>query len=133
MRQAGAALLALVLPGCATVIDGTQQTVTLRTAPVGASCQVQRGGTVLAVVTTPATLVVQRARGDLVVDCRKPGWGDTQAVLPGRFTGVTAGNVILGGLAGVVVDEATQANYRYEEDTTILLAPPGTSGPGRPS
>lgn len=125
MRLLPFALLALVLlPGCATLIDGTDQTVTLRTAPVGAACTIQSGADIVGrIAATPGTILVHREKQDLAVVCQKPGWNTVVTTIPSRFTGVTAGNVLIGGLIGVVVDEATRANYRFRDDTTILLTP----------
>ena len=131
MRLSHLVLLSLVLlPGCAFFIDGTNQTFTVRTAPEGAACNVQRDGAILATIpSTPGTLVVRRERADMMVICQKPGWAVTAIPVPSHFTGVTAGNVIIGGLTGVVVDEATQANYRYDDDKLILMAPRAAAGP----
>ena len=125
MRSSRLTILAmLLLPGCATVIDGTTQTVTVRTAPVGANCSLQRNGlTVGTILATPGTVAVHREKQDITAVCQKRGWATAVTTLPSRFTAVTVGNIFAGGLIGVVVDEATRANYRYDEDTTILLTP----------
>lgn len=125
MRFALPLLTALaLLPGCATLIDGTEQTVTLRTAPVGASCILQSGPAIVGrIPSTPGTLLLHREKQDLGVVCQKPGWDTVVTTIPSQFTGVTFGNVIVGGLIGIVVDEATRANYRYKDDTMILLTP----------
>ena len=136
MRLAPPFLLALVaLPGCATFIDGTEQAVTLRTAPVGASCVLQSGADIVGrIPSTPGTLLLHKEKQDLAVVCQKAGWNSVATTIPSQFTGVTAGNVLAGGLIGIVVDEATRANYRYREDTMILLtpAPPAGVRLGRP-
>ena len=130
MRLCFPAVLALLLlPGCATVIDGTTQTLTVRTAPVGAACSVLRGADVVGTIpATPGTILLHRERPDLTVVCDKPGWERSVTVIPSRFTGVTAGNLFVGGLVGVVVDEATRANYRYDQDEIIQLTPQSASG-----
>ena len=112
------------------VVDGTTQVLTVRTAPVGAACTLMRNAAVLATIAaTPATVQLHRERDDLVVTCEKPGWDRSVTVIPAKFTGVTAGNVLVGGLVGVVVDEATGANYRYDDDRVILLTPRPHGGP----
>ena len=117
-------LLLLLLPGCATIVDGTTQTLTVRTAPVGATCSILRGPDVVGMVpSTPGTILLHRERPDLTVVCDKPGWDRSVKVLPSKFTAVTVGNLFFGGLIGVVVDEATRANYRYDRDEVIQLTP----------
>ena len=138
MRLACLSLLALVLlPGCAMIIDGTTQPVTIRTGPVGASCSIGQNGVVLGTIpSTPGTLVVHRNVVDLAVTCQKPGWATAAAVIKSRLTGVTAGNIfwpLVGPVLlvpiGTVVDDATGANYRYAEDVTINMTPQSGAGP----
>ena len=133
MRLSLLGLLALLLlPGCATIVDGTTQTFTVRTAPVGATCSVLRGPDTLGTIpATPGTILLHRERPDLTIVCDKPGWARSVTTVPSKFTGVTVGNLFFGGLVGVVVDEATRANYRYDNDTIIELSPGLAGSPGR--
>lgn len=130
MRPSRLCLLAVVcLPGCATVLDGTTQRVAIQTAPNGAACTVQRGGEYLGTIApTPGVLLVDRSRRDLTVICNRPGWEPTVANIESKFTGVTLGNVVIGGWGGVIVDAATGASYRYDDGKIILMTPPP---PGR--
>ena len=130
MRVRSLGLLALLLlPGCATIIDGTTQTVTVRTAPVGATCSVLRGPDTLGTIAaTPGTILLHRERPDLTVVCDKPGWERSVTTIPSKFTGVTVGNLFVGKLVGVVVDEATRANYRYDQYPIIELTPQTPAG-----
>ncbi len=124
----------LLLPGCATIVDGTTQTLTVRTAPVGATCSILRGADVVGMVpATPGTIQLHRERPDLTVVCDKPGWDRSVTVIPSKFTAVTVGNLFFGGLVGVVVDEASRANYRYDQDDVIQLTPRAVPGPVGPN
>ncbi len=131
MRWFRPGLLAVgLLPGCASIIDGDNQYVTVRTAPVGAACTVQRGGEELGqIASTPGTMLVQRSKDDLIVVCRKPGWEPALVRIEARFTLVTVGNVIFGGVPGAVVDALTGANFRYDDGRPIILMTP--QAPGR--
>ena len=118
------AVLALValLPACATVVEGTSDTVTLSTTPAGATCTVDRDGErVGAVSATPASLRLSKSRHDLNVTCTKEGYQPATATASSRFTGATLGNVLVGGVIGVVVDAASGANNRYPSDVRIDL------------
>jgi hypothetical protein len=44
-------------------------------------------------------------------------------VLSSKFTGATVGNILLGGIVGVVVDAASGANNKYPERVTIVMTP----------
>ncbi len=121
-RFAALALMAL-LPACATVVEGTSDTVTLSTTPAGATCTVDRNGErVGAVAATPGSLRLSKSRHDLNVTCTKEGYQLATTTASSRFTGATFGNILAGGVVGVVVDAASGANNRYPPDVRLDLA-----------
>ena len=112
----------LLLPACATVVNGTNQSVTVETLPAGASCAVDRAGVRVGVVPqTPGSLVVDKSRHDLMVTCGKPGYQTTAVTQASSFNGWTFGNILIGGAVGLVVDAATGANYDYPRSTRFVL------------
>lgn len=115
--------LVALLPACATIMDGNTQGVSISTAPSGATCNVARNGASLGTIQTPGMVTVERSKNDLTVTCGKAGTQTVQLTQPAKFTGVTFGNVIAGGLFGVVVDAATGANYRYDNQMLVVLPP----------
>lgn len=118
----GAAALALSLGGCATVVEGTSQSVAIATQPPGASCTVSREGVQLsAVISTPGSVKVDKSRKDITVTCSKEGYQTTSVNYSSSFNGMTFGNIILGGAVGAVVDASTGANYNYPKDITMAL------------
>ena len=69
-------LLALLNGGCATVIDGGGQVISINTVPSGADCALVRDGTWIGqVVSTPGSIAVDPGRDTIVVTCAKPGYG----------------------------------------------------------
>ena len=116
-------VLGFALSGCATIIKGTTQSISLTTPPTnGATCELKNSeGTWY--VTTPGSVTVHKTKTDLVVTCTKDGFQNATATIPARFNGVTAGNIILGGLVGITVDAASGANYGYAEKTDIPMLP----------
>ena len=115
--------LLFVLAGCATIIKGTTQSISLKTPPAdGAQCELKNAeGTWY--ITTPGSVTVHKTKTDLVVTCTKAGFQDATATIPAVFNGVTAGNILIGGLVGLTVDAASGANYGYSELTEIPLLP----------
>lgn len=110
--------------GCATVIKGTDESISVLTDPSGAVCDLDRDGTTIGVVNpTPGTLEVDRDKDDILVTCRLDGYEDSTAILSSEFTGFTIGNVILGGLIGVGVDAASGANNEYPDNVSIVMIP----------
>ena len=122
--------LVALLPACATILDGNTQAVSISTAPPGATCNVARDGTPFGAIQTPGMVTVERSKRDLTVTCGKLGSQTVQLVQPAKFTGVTFGNLVVGGPFGAIVDAASGANYRYDSQMLIVLPP--VAGPLSP-
>ena len=125
--RASAIMLALPLGACATVIDGTSQNIGLVTTPVGATCTMTRQGVVLAQITpTPGQVEVSKSKDDILVACEKAGYQKAEVKVISSFGGTTFGNILLGGVVGVVVDAASGANHKYPDSVTVVLPPEAT-------
>jgi len=112
-----------LLSACATLVNGTSQTVTVSTTPPGASCTLDRVGTrVGAVSITPGSVRLDKSKNDLSVTCNKEGFQTATVAHAPSFSGATFGNLIAGGVIGVVVDAASGANYSYPDDIRIDMA-----------
>lgn len=119
-----------LLPACATIIKGSTQEVALTSEPPGAICSVERTGAQIAAVTsTPASVVLKRNSADLTVKCAKPGFDPRAATVHASFNGVTFGNLLLGGLIGIIVDASTGANFSYPEQVNVAMPPVVTLAP----
>ncbi len=109
---------------CATLVSGSSQNVTITTDPAGASCIFRRNDQVIGVINpTPGTLNVEKSRGDIAVACTKDGYLDSKGVVGSKFQAMTFGNILFGGLVGVVVDAPSGATSQYEPQITIRLIP----------
>lgn len=129
------AMLALValLPGCATVLKGTHDTVALDTVPAGANCTVDRDGDrVGAVQATPGTIRLSKSRHDLQVTCAREGYQTAQTVAHPRFNGATFFNLLLGGIPGFLVDAVSGANNTYPPQVRLGLAENPAAQPAAP-
>ncbi|HEX3943809.1 MAG TPA: hypothetical protein VHW69_06965 [Rhizomicrobium sp.] len=121
---AAVAALGAAVSGCATVIEGTTQSVSVNTTPVtGAACTLTNSqGTWY--VSSPGSVVVHKTKTDLGVTCQKGGYEPGHVVAISHFGATTAANV-LGGVGGVVVggvvDAASGANYSYDNPITVPL------------
>lgn len=115
--------LAALLPACATIVEGTSDTVTISTTPSGATCMVERAGErIAAVPSTPGSVRIDKSRHDLSVTCSREGYRTATVAASPRFTGTTFGNLLVGGVIGVAVDAASGANSRYPSDVRLELA-----------
>ena len=126
-KKVSAALAFLVslpfISGCATVVNGTTQSVAISTTPEqGSACTLTNViGTYSA--TTPAVVIVRRTKNDLIATCTKEGYEAGISTAPAIFGGATFGNIIIGGGLGAIADAASGANYSYQ---TPLIIPLGT-------
>src|SRR5262249_1604155 len=111
---AALAALGAALSGCATIIEGTTQSVSVSTTPEeGAQCTLTNSeGTWY--LTSPGSTVVHKTKNDMNISCTKAGYQPGQIVAIAHFGGATAGNIIAGGVIGVAVDAASGANYYYD-------------------
>lgn len=109
---------------CATVVGGTTQDVLVESEPSGADCKVDRLGANIGVVRpTPGRVNVSRSKDNVIVSCSLDGYEQSNEVLASSFTGATVGNLLLGGLVGVVVDAASGANNKYPDRVMVVLTP----------
>jgi hypothetical protein len=110
--------------GCATITTGGSQTISVKTEPEGADCRFSQGGNVVARVNpTPGPILVGKTSDSISVLCRKDGYQDTAGTVGSEFQLMTFGNILLGGLIGIVVDASTGASAKYPEAVTIPLVP----------
>jgi hypothetical protein len=128
MRQALIALLlglglAPTVAGCATITTGTTQPINFDSEPQQAECTLTREGATLGKVTTPAPLIVKRHASTIHVVCHKAGYEDGRVVMNSRFETASAGNFLVGGIIGVMVDASSGANSRYESNVMVRLTP----------
>ncbi len=82
MKSIALGVAALTLAGCATVVDGTQQTISLSSNAEGAICGItQNGRQIVAPAPVPASHVLPRVQGNLIVTCEAAGYETAQLAL----------------------------------------------------
>jgi hypothetical protein len=116
------ALILLVLAGCATILDGTTQTVAIQSIPSGAACHLQSPNGQWD-VTTPAVVTVQKSGGAINVTCRGPDGSAGSGTITSSMSGAVVANALLGGIVGGGVDVIDGAAYRYQPAITVNLVP----------
>lgn len=113
-----------LLSGCASIVSGKSQEITLDTTPPGANCNLNRDGKFLAgVPQTPGTVKVEKTKDDIEVVCQKPQYTQAKENLDSGTDGWVFGNVLLGGLIGWGVDSAVGADNKYPEKVAINMSP----------
>ena len=119
---AGLALLGAA-GGCASITNGTSQSINVNSDPGEADCTLTRDGRELATVKTPAPVKVKRESRTIHVLCKKEGFRDGETSMDARFETATLGNLILGGVVGLAVDAASGAYQRYDGFVMVHLTP----------
>lgn len=124
MRVLVLVAFALCFSGCATIVKGTTQTVSLDTpGAAGAQCELRSEGVGTQTVQAPATFVLEKSQHSVSVTCRKACFQDGVGVIASYTESMAAGNVLLGGVVGLGVDAATGAMNKYADRTTITMIP----------
>ncbi len=124
LRAPAIVLAALIVANCSTIVEGTDQSVSVITEPTGARCELERKGTVVAIVNpTPGTAQVDKSKDNIAVECQKDGYQRTVAPLLSKFQGMTFGNILFGGLIGLAVDASSGAMNEYPPSITLHLPP----------
>ena len=118
------------LSACATIISGTNQNVAVDSSPEGADCRVLQGGlTVGEVPSTPGYVHVRKSGAPLELACSKPGYKPAASYQTAGFNGWVIGNVVVGGVIGVVVDLASGALHTYNSSMVVALGGNGVYQP----
>ena len=116
------------LGGCASIIDGTTQEITVVSNPTGANCVFYRQDMPIGTVTnTPGMLTVKRRKYDITVKCDKPGYSQASYLNHSGTTAMIAGNIaadlILTAGISSIVDSANGADNRYDPVVNISMIP----------
>jgi len=120
-----AAGLSLGTTGCASIVSGVNQPLSVETRfngepLVGAMCKLESNkGTWF--VTTPGSIVVHRGFQDLLVECTKSDVPTGIASIRSSTKGMAFGNILFGGLIGAGVDVGTGAAYDYPELISVEM------------
>lgn len=133
MTKAIAALAALLLGGCATIVRGTTESIGFDSQPSGAEVRLSIGGGCV----TPCAMVLKRS-DEFIATFTKPGYMGQQievktAVSGGGAAAGIGGNIIFGGIIGGGVDIATGAPLDHVPNPVIVTLQPEEQPQPRPA
>ncbi len=117
--------------GCATIVNGKTQEISISTVPPGATVTIDGTQTLI----TPAKVELRRNK-DYVLTFTKDGYQTQVIPITGVLSGWLIGNLVFGGLIGGGVDAATGAGFTLTpEAVAIVLQPlqPGQAAAAVPS
>jgi len=114
-RTSVPALLAVALLAsarCATIAHGTTEGIQVESDPPGAVVSLNCvQNSITNVGTTPVTVEVQRKSKSCAIEIAKEGYLPAHVPLQRTFSGVYVGNLLVGGVVGLVADAASGAMY----------------------
>jgi uncharacterized protein YceK len=129
----------ILFSGCASIISGRRADISIESYPSNAHVVVHDNkGRPVASIQTPGTVTLKRnrrwflpARYTAVIEA--PGYETAQVPIRSTVNPWILGNVVIGGVPGLIVDNATGAAWQPRESQIHReLAPLGNS-PGRPA
>jgi hypothetical protein len=121
--RSAAVALALCCAGCASVVDGPTQAISVVTTPVtGAACIVSNARGQWNVVT-PGSVAIKKSESVLTIRCSKQGWQDGVFYASGHITSAGMTGMLLFGVVDSAVDASTGAALTYPDSYTIELKP----------
>jgi hypothetical protein len=92
--------VALVLAGCATVINDKRETIPVRSEPAGAVVTVDCGSAPMYGGLTPASIIIERTAEPCAFTIAKEGYGERRVELQRQTSRATNGNKVAGVIAG---------------------------------
>ncbi len=117
----------VALSGCASIVNGSTETVTVRTTAGAASlasvqCALdnKKGSWD---VTTPGSVTVHRGSEPLDVKCTKDGYLPATDMVKSSTSDYVYGNILLGGGVGATVDTVSGAAWQYPQMITVPMQP----------
>lgn len=117
-----------VLSGCASISDGTTQTVVFNLTPKEARCLVSREGSPLGSVNgRQNTLTLDKGAKDVIVQCSADG----HEPVTHRLISKTQTSGVVGGffLDLGITDMITGAMWKYPNEISIVLEPAAAATP----
>jgi len=107
------AITSVALTSCASMISGSMQDIRLTSTPPGATVTAEPGGYR---ATTPTELTLRRKEGPYQITFALDGYEPYTVTLTKGTNGWVWGNLIIGGIIGLVVDMSTGAHEKLSPD-----------------
>ena len=112
----------IFLAGCASIVNGTHQSISVTTTPVeGANCMLTNSKGTWYVNNTPGSVDIHRAYGDMHITCHKAGCYPVSKTVESSTKAMAAGNLVFGWVIGGGVDVADGAAYSYPQNIIVEM------------
>lgn len=115
--------LVLTMTGCASIVNGVRQDVGVSSSPAGALAQSNYGLSCL----TPCILSLPRRNSHTIL-IQKQGYEDGSASIASSPSGWLWGDLVFGGLIGLVIDFASGGAYKLKPESVNVILARGVPG-----
>lgn len=126
LRIGFAMLVVGAFSGCASLTTSNENQVRVEAVDVAgvevkdAKCEMLRGD-LRSEFKTPAVIPLKKDSTSVMIACTKEGQPEGKGLLISRVGAATFGNILLGGVIGAAVDQATGKAYNFPEWIQITL------------
>ena len=122
-------LLGFIISGCATIVEGTDQSIAVNLSPEDATCGVYREGALLDTISKDHRFLnLSKSKHDLIIICEAPNHHDQTIEMESSASGWGVVGCFLIDLC--ITDYSTGALNKYPETITITLAPKSFASAG---
>ena len=127
-------LLVPALASCASIVSGRGQIVTMETPDVQqARCELENHKGTWTVTATPSPVTIRDSASDMVVVCEKEGYDKTTGSFASTVKPWLFGNIIFGGIIGLIVDLSDGAGFEYDEKFILVMKESEPGSPAEPT
>jgi hypothetical protein len=130
IRRTAALFLAMVFTsGCATIVHGSQQDIRVVSNPAGAVVRVNLNNTATA---TPGVVALRRKEIGYILTFEKEGYKPVEVSLRRTVSGWQFGNIIFGGIIGMVIDFSNGSAYKLTPAEAEVILEETNVAKGKP-
>jgi uncharacterized protein YceK len=104
--------IALLFSSCASIISGSKQNINFNSTPSGATVWVDD----VNLGVTPVIAQLERIKKNQKVKIELQGYKPYELILNRKTNGWIWGNILFGGIIGIIIDASSGAMYRLTPD-----------------
>jgi len=119
MRHVALGLIVLLFAGCSSIVNDSHVPMTLSFSDNSAGECSLKNKRENYKTSMPATISVRRSDDALVFDCKTVDGRPASGSIPSEFGSMMAGNIILGGGIGALIDAESDKHRNYPSSFVI--------------
>jgi hypothetical protein len=113
------------ITGCATLIDGSTDSVSVNAVGCdkdrsAVHCEMKNKDGVVHVMA-PGTATISKSSSALMVSCKSNDGAKGNTAVESTYNAKNAGNILLGGGIGVIVDAVSGAMWKYPPSVSVPM------------